>query len=56
MSNFKDFLDKLETICINPMISQQFYNYIKIKSNIPYETGMLFIEKLTMENVLENLK
>lgn len=52
----KDFLGALETINNNPPILQQFYDYLKIKFNIPCEIGMLFIEKVTMKTVFDNFK
>ncbi|ELA42443.1 uncharacterized protein VICG_00542 [Vittaforma corneae ATCC 50505] len=56
VSIIKDFLDSLEAINSNPMILQQFYDYIKIKFNIPCEKGMLFVEKITMESVFKTFK
>lgn len=52
----KDFLDSLETINSNPVILQQFYDYIKIKFSIPCEKGMLFVERITMDNVFKKFR
>lgn len=56
ISTIRDFLESLESINNNPMILQQFYDYIKMKFNIPCEKGMLFIEKVTMNNVFRTFK
>lgn len=50
VSIITDFVDTLEMTVANPTILQQFYDYIKLKFNIPCEAGMLLIEKMTMSS------
>jgi len=56
VSIISDFIDTLEMIVTNPMILQQFYDYIKMKFNIPCETGMLLIEKMTMNSLFRQFQ
>lgn len=51
-----DFLGSLETSVVDSILISQFYNYIKMKFCIPCETGMLFVEKITMQSMFENFK
>lgn len=51
-----DFLGSLETSVVDSTLMCQFYNYIKMKYYIPCETGMLFIEKITMHCMFDNFK
>lgn len=52
----KDFVDNIDSLdCDNSMI-QHFYDYIKIKFNIPCEIGLLFVEKITMAHMFKIIK
>lgn len=56
ISTINDFLKGIDTIYDNPEILQQFYDYIQMKYLIPCEIGMMFIEKITMDNVFKDYR
>lgn len=56
IGTIKDFVECVSTIETNPQVLQQFYDYLKLKYKVPCETGMLFIEKITMLNIFDKFK
>lgn len=48
-----DFLQGLDVIYENSDVFQQFYDYLQMKYIIPCELGMLFIEKITTNNLFK---
>lgn len=56
IGTIRDFVECIATIETNPQVLQQFYDYLKLKYRIPCETGMLFIEKITMLNIFDKFK
>lgn len=53
ISIINDFLLGIDLIYDNPEVFQQFYDYLQMKYLIPCELGMLFIEKLTTNNLFK---